>query len=1320
MSAYYRKKSLVIISIGLCLFVCCASLAAPVNIEQVRKASDTFLKSQHVHQKQQKVLLSRTGGQKAPAEEFTAAGLKEIRGDDGTVLAFITELEPRGFIAVSADTDITPIVAYSFNCSFPASNDKKNPLYRMLKEDMKLRAKALAKYQHLKKAENNGLWNFYANGDSESSVNQTFQQWPEENATATGGWVETTWVQDSPYNDLCPLDPVDANRCYVGCVATAMAQMLNYHQKCAAQFDENDSYVLYSGLKIDDDSELYDFPSFEQLNNYLSNLQRKYIMREDIDNTDVAALSFACGVASKMEFSSWGSGASEYDAQEALLDKFGFHSAELAGNLSRESYLILQENIMNKLPALLGINDEDGSNGHFIVCDGYNTNGEYHLNFGWGSPYPEEITEVWYKLPSELPPYMNIFSEVMLNIQPVQSSVDISPLSLTFHSFPRHESESQRLFMINNTQREVSINSISSPEGFLISLTGGDYSDNIESFEMQSTGQEVIINVKFSPEREGGYYGILKIHYDDGNTKNVILKGNSFSGGIEISAGRVFGTWYQSRSPYFIEGDIEVPEYGELVIEPGVKVIFLGPYGMTIRENAVLIARGSEVNPIEFTALNKDIGWGGLRFLESNSDDILNYCVITDSKKGSGFTTDDTGGGDAGAEDEDRSGGAVYCYASNPIIMNCKITNNMGEEGGAIYCVGSYPIISNTLIANNTAIGGYLQCGGIYSDEWGVAEIRNCTIVNNLPGGIFSTSQEGMSVTNTIVWGNDSYQIETQESRPTVSFCNIEGGYEGEGNIDLNPSFFEPSSGTGAEYNGTSANWSLQSTSPCINSGTEIELPLTDLAGNLRICGDIVDLGAYENQSDLPLITINPSGKIDAGFIHVDSSSTVSFNITNTGGLGFEVESLSISESNDVFSIVTDIENRFLEPGDSVQVDIRFAPIEEKVYTGTIRVQSTSSNAPNKQIVVKGVGVSGTIIPAGMVYGTWTIYDSPYVITGDINVRKGRSLDIEPGVVVKFAGHFSLTVGYRAILRAIGTGTEYVVFTPMDTDEGWYGIRFVNTDDDDVLRYCTIEYSKKPSSRGNGDVNLMGGGILCCGSIDDEPGYIIPSSPTIESCLIADNHAQSGGGIWCMDYSEVTISSCTIVDNSAERYGAGIGIISSNCEITNNVIAHNYGGRGGGIFNWFGVVSIINNTIVHNRPSGIHLDITPLSPWDPGFGMDVYNNIVWHNEIYMSESTYLGEYDIRFNNIQGGWEGEGNMNLDPYFADTDARNGDYHLKSEAGRWDPYSQAWVSDDVTSPCINAGMPGTPIGSEPSPNGNLINMGAYGGTAQASKGP
>jgi L-ascorbate metabolism protein UlaG (beta-lactamase superfamily) len=65
-------------------------------------------------------------------------------------------------------------------------------------------------------------------------------------------------------------------------------------------------------------------------------------------------------------------------------------------------------------------------------------------------------------------------------------------------------------------------------------------------------------------------------------------------------------------------------------------------------------------------------------------------------------------------------------------------------------------------------------------------------------------------------------------------------------------------------------------------------------------------------------------------------------------------------------------------------------------------------------------------------------------------------------------------------------------------------------------------------------------------------------------------------------------------------------------------------------------------------------------------------------------------------------------------------DGDYHLKSEAGRWDPVSESWIVDDVTSPCIDAGDPNSPVGDEPEPNGGIINMGAYGGTAEASKSP
>jgi len=104
---------------------------------------------------------------------------------------------------------------------------------------------------------------------------------------------------------------------------------------------------------------------------------------------------------------------------------------------------------------------------------------------------------------------------------------------------------------------------------------------------------------------------------------------------------------------------------------------------------------------------------------------------------------------------------------------------------------------------------------------------------------------------------------------------------------------------------------------------------------------------------------------------------------------------------------------------------------------------------------------------------------------------------------------------------------------------------------------------------------------------------------------------------------------------------------------------------------------------------------------------------------------------ISYSDVQGGendvfvdndctlnWE-DGNINEDPLFYDS--QNGDYHLKSEYGRWDPVSEDWVNDDdpaETSPCIDGGDPLSSFGSEPEPAGFRINMGAYGNTSEASK--
>jgi hypothetical protein len=359
--------------------------------------------------------------------------------------------------------------------------------------------------------------------------------------------------------------------------------------------------------------------------------------------------------------------------------------------------------------------------------------------------------------------------------------------------------------------------------------------------------------------------------------------------------------------------------------------------------------------------------------------------------------------------------------------------------------------------------------------------------------------------------------------------------------------------------------------------------------------------------------------------------------------------------------------------------------------------------------------VRGTVVPPGAVSGTWTQAESPYAITGDIYVPTGYGLTIEPGVVVAFAGHFSFTVGYRATLTATGTPDEHIIFTATDTETGWFGIRFVNTEYDDTLEYCTIEHAKKDRTEGGGFLNLMGGGILCCGSDDMSPGFYVHSSPTISHCLIAHNKGQYGGGIMLTDNSDAWITNCRIVDNSSYTYGAGIFLYGAYGAISNNVIAHNSGGASGGITTWYAIPLVINNTIVHNRPNGLHLGSTVMWLLDsPG----IFNNIVWDNEVYVDDPMLSNEYVVRYNDIQGGWSGQGNIDTDPLFADSEGR--DYHLKSAAGRWDESSETWVFDDVTSPCIDAGNPSHPVGEEPAPHGNRLNMGAYGGLSQASKSP
>ena len=114
--------------------------------------------------------------------------------------------------------------------------------------------------------------------------------------------LTTQWNQDYPYNLFCPADPYENYaHSYTGCPATAMGQIINCLRTTQdTRFDDGDDYYSnYAGRQfhIDDDWETYLFPSFPQLNVLLDSVDATFQRGEELSDSLVAAVIFACGTA---------------------------------------------------------------------------------------------------------------------------------------------------------------------------------------------------------------------------------------------------------------------------------------------------------------------------------------------------------------------------------------------------------------------------------------------------------------------------------------------------------------------------------------------------------------------------------------------------------------------------------------------------------------------------------------------------------------------------------------------------------------------------------------------------------------------------------------------------------------------------------------------------------------------------------------------------------------------------------------------------------------------------------------------------------------
>ena len=234
-------------------------------------------------------------------------------------------------------------------------------------------------------------------------------------------------------------------------------------------------------------------------------------------------------------------------------------------------------------------------------------------------------------------------------------------------------------------------------------------------------------------------------------------------------------------------------------------------------------------------------------------------------------------------------GSGVFNFNSSPSLNNCTFSANQAGNGAAIGIGGdSSPVMTNCEILDNSSqlVGGAVFDNGTGDAEFVDCEFEgnsskhdqggaiaifesdltliNCTFTQNsgivsgtFPGGAAILNQGTATITNCVLWGdiggsevsNSVSGNGTPTGTSVITFSDVQGGYTGASNIDGDPRF----------VSAASDNYSLQADSACINAGSNAAVPTgltTDLAGNPRIFGGTVDMGAYEFQGPYaPLAT---------------------------------------------------------------------------------------------------------------------------------------------------------------------------------------------------------------------------------------------------------------------------------------------------------------------------------------------------------------------------------------------------------------------------------------------------------------------------------
>ncbi len=278
-----------------------------------------------------------------------------------------------GHVIVSADDYFRPIVGYSKEGVFPVDNMPDGLRY-LLNAIIDNRTGHTGVASPQVAAE----WNL---------VTQTGRLMSRNGGKASSFLVETKWNQDSPYNLYCPpYSGGPGGRCYAGCVATAMSQIMKYWNHplqgvgSVTYTSSGPGYPTFPNLSANFGETTYDWDNMPvSLTNSSPQEQKEA----------VATLMYHCGVSVHMKYAPDGSGANSQDVPGAISTYFKYTSQAVRRDRTSFSYAdwykMLKEQIDMGWPVYYSGCDASTPNPgcHAFVCDGYDDAGLMHWNFGW-------------------------------------------------------------------------------------------------------------------------------------------------------------------------------------------------------------------------------------------------------------------------------------------------------------------------------------------------------------------------------------------------------------------------------------------------------------------------------------------------------------------------------------------------------------------------------------------------------------------------------------------------------------------------------------------------------------------------------------------------------------------------------------------------------------------------------------------------------------------------------------------------------------------------------------------------------------------------